>query len=326
MLKATIMGAGAWGTTLAKIMADAGNSVTVWARSSKIVEEINVNHCNSKYLGNIILPSSIKATVNPIEALKGAYIIIFGLPAQSLRVNLKIWKNLIANNVTLVSLAKGIELNSLMRMSQVIEKVTNIESSHIAVISGPNLAIEIAKGQPTATVIACSDSLRALMLQYAFTTKYFVSYTTSDVVGTEIGGACKNIVALACGMASGLGLGENTIAAIIARGLDEITHLGLALGAKPKTLFGLAGLGDLVATCKSTYSRNRNLGEKLSKKIKIQTLTTETKKHTVEGITSCKPILALASNYGITMPLVEIVYSVCQMKLSAYEAVKLLFK
>ena len=190
---------------------------------------------------------------------------LLGVPAQTMRSNLEQWAPLIRDGATLASLAKGIELDTLMRMSQVIVSVTGVDPRQVAVISGPNLASEIAERQPAATVVACSDSGRAVALQRMLNSGYFRPYTNSDVVGTEIGGACKNVIALACGMAAGVGLGENTAAAIITRGLAEIMRLGIALGAKGATLAGLAGVGDLVATCTSPHSRNRSLGERLGR-------------------------------------------------------------
>ena len=190
---------------------------------------------------------------------------LLAVPAQMMRTNLEQWKSLLANGATLVSAAKGIELGSLMRMSQVVVSVTGVDPSQVAVISGPNLASEIADEQPAATVIACSDSGRAVALQRMLNTGYFRPYTNADVIGTEIGGACKNVIALACGMAAGVGLGENTAAAIITRGLAEIMRFGIAVGAKGTTLAGLAGVGDLVATCTSPRSRNRSFGECLGR-------------------------------------------------------------
>lgn len=202
------MGAGAWGTALAKVLADAGNPVTMWARRPEVADEINTDHRNSRYLGDVVLPPSIRATADPAEALEGACTVLLGVPAQQLRANLEGWKHLIGDDVTLVSLAKGIELGTLMRMSQVIVQVTGADPSRVAVVTGPNLASEIADEQPAATVVACSDSGRAVALQRALATGYFRPYTNADVVGAEVGGACKNVIALACGMAVGVGLGR----------------------------------------------------------------------------------------------------------------------
>jgi glycerol-3-phosphate dehydrogenase (NAD(P)+) len=255
------MGAGAWGTALAKVLADAGSDVKLWARRSELATEINTTRRNSDYLPGVQLPPGIHATHDAEEALTGASTVLLAVPAQMMRSNVEQWTGLFAEGATLVSLAKGIELDTLMRMSQVIVAVTGVDPAQVAVVSGPNLASEIADGQPAATVVACSDSGRAVALQRALNTGYFRPYTNADVIGTEIGGACKNVIALACGMAAGVGLGENTAAAIITRGLAEIMRLGIAVGAKGTTLAGLAGVGDLVATCISPRSRNRSFGE-----------------------------------------------------------------
>jgi glycerol-3-phosphate dehydrogenase (NAD(P)+) len=208
-------------------------------------------------------------------------------------------------------------------MSQVIISVTGVDPAQVAVISGPNLASEIAQGQPAATVIACSDSGRAVALQRFLNSGYFRPYTNADVIGTEIGGACKNVIALACGMAVGVGLGENTAAAIITRGLAEIMRLGLALGAKGATLAGLAGVGDLVATCTSPRSRNRSMGERLGRGETMESAL-HGDGHVVEGVTSCESVLALASSYDVEMPLTEAVHRVCHKGLSVNEAIALL--
>jgi glycerol-3-phosphate dehydrogenase (NAD(P)+) len=315
------MGAGAWGTAMAKVLADAGNPVTMWARRPEVADEINVEHRNSDYLGDVALPPAIRASSDPAEALAGACTALLAVPAQQLRANLEGWKHLIGDDVTLVSLAKGIELGSLMRMSQVIIQVTGADPSRVAVLTGPNLASEIADMQPAATVIACGDSGRAVALQRAMATGYFRPYTNSDVIGAEIGGACKNVIALACGMAVGVGLGENTVAAIITRGLAEILRLGIALGAKPATLSGLAGVGDLVATCTSPHSRNRTFGERLGKGGTMESALLAAGGHVAEGVASCESVLALASSYDVEMPLTDAVHRVCHKGLSVDEAV-----
>jgi len=254
--------------------------------------------------------------------------VLLGVPAQTMRANLERWTDSLADGATLVSLAKGIELGTLMRMSQVIVSVTGADTAQVGVISGPNLASEIAECQPAATVVACSDSGRAVALQRMLNSGYFRPYTNSDVVGTEVGGACKNVIALACGMAAGVGLGENTASAIITRGLAEIMRLGIALGAKGATLAGLAGVGDLVATCMSSRSRNRSLGVRLGRGESIQAALGGTADgrdgHVVEGVTSCESVLALASSYDVEMPLTDAVHRVCHKGLSVDEAMALL--
>jgi glycerol-3-phosphate dehydrogenase (NAD(P)+) len=318
------MGAGAWGTALAKVLADAGNDVTLWSRRAELADEINDTHRNARYIGDVVLPTSIRATGNAAAALDGACTVLLAVPAQTLRVNLAPWRDVIGGDATLVSVAKGIELNTLLRMSQVIIQVTGVDPSRVAVVTGPNLASEILDEQPAATVVACSDSGRAVELQRAFSTRYFRPYTNSDVVGAEIGGACKNVIALASGMAAGVGLGENTAAAIITRGLAEIMRLGIALGAKGTTLAGLAGVGDLVATCTSPRSRNRAFGERLGKGATMESALREAGGHVAEGVTSCQSVLALAESYDVEMPLTDAVNRVCHKGLSVDEAMALL--
>lgn len=321
-----VMGAGAWGTALAKVLVDAGGEVMLWARRPDIAEQINTTHHNADYLPETLLPPGVRATADAGEALAGASTVLLGVPAQTMRANLEQWAPMLAHGATLVSLSKGIELGTLMRMSQVIVSVTGVDTAQVAVISGPNLAGEIAERQPAATVVACSDSGRAVALQRMLNSGYFRPYTNSDVIGTEIGGACKNVIALACGMAAGVGLGENTAAAIITRGLAEIMRLGIALGAKAATLAGLAGVGDLVATCTSPYSRNRSFGERLGRGATVQSALQAGggEANVVEGVTSCQSVLALAASYDVEMPLTDAVHRVCHKGLSVDEAIALL--
>ena len=318
------MGAGAWGTALAKVLADAGNDVTLWARRTELADEINDTHRNTGYIGEVELPASIRATGDAADALDGACTVLLAVPSQTLRVNLEPWREHIGADTTLVSVAKGIELNTLLRMSQVIVQVTGVDPSRVAVVTGPNLASEVLDEQPAATVVACTDSGRAVALQRALATGYFRPYTNSDVVGAEIGGACKNVIALASGMAAGVGLGENTAAAIITRGLAEIMRLGLALGAKGATLAGLAGVGDLVATCTSPQSRNRAFGARLGRGGTMESALRDAGGHVAEGVTSCQSVLALANSYDVEMPLTDAVHRVCHKGLSVDEAVALL--
>jgi glycerol-3-phosphate dehydrogenase (NAD(P)+) len=324
VVKAAVMGSGAWGTALAKVLADAGNDVTLWSRRAELADEINETHRNTRYIGDVELPRSIRATGDAAVALDGACTVLLAVPSQTLRANLTPWQGSIGADATLVSVAKGIELNTLLRMSQVIVQVTGVDPSRVAVVTGPNLASEILDEQPAATVVACADSGRAVELQRAFSTSYFRPYTNSDVVGAEIGGACKNVIALASGMAAGVGLGENTAAAIITRGLAEIMRLGIALGAKGATLAGLAGVGDLVATCTSPRSRNRAFGERLGKGGTMESALHEAGGHVAEGVTSCQSVLALAASYDVEMPLTDAVNRVCHKGLSVDEAVALL--
>lgn len=321
-----VMGAGAWGTALAKVLGDGGSRVRLWTRRDEVARQINETRLNPGYLPGVVLPDAIRATSDAAEALDGLTTVLLAVPAQSMRANVQAWTELITEGATLVSVAKGVELGTLMRMSQVIVQATGVDPSQVAVLSGPNLANEIGAGQPAATVVACSDSGRAVALQRMLSTGYFRPYTNADVVGTEIGGACKNVIALACGMAAGVGLGENTAAALITRGLAEIIRLGVALGAKATTLAGLAGVGDLVATCTSPRSRNRSFGERLGRGETMESATKTKDGHVVEGVASCQSVRALASSYDVEMPLTDAVYQVCHQGLSVTDAVELLLR
>ena len=311
MVNVAVMGAGSWGTTLAKVFADAGQKVRLWARRPEMAETIDSQHRNMDYLPEVALPESIVATTDPAEALEDAAIVVFGVPSQTLRSNVEAWAKHLPDDATLVSISKGVETSTLQRMSEVIAAAADVSPDRVAVLSGPNLAKEIADEQAAATVIACSDEERAKRVQAAVATPYLRPYTNTDVIGAEIGGACKNVIALACGMASGKGLGNNTIATLITRGLAEITRLGTALGADPFTFSGLAGLGDLVATCNSTLSRNRTFGYRLGQGGTLEEAKAATNGQVAEGVYSSESIYRLAQDAGVEMPLTEAVYGVC---------------
>lgn len=321
MLKVAVMGAGSWGTTLAKVFADAGNEVRLWARRAELAEAINTRHENPDYLPDLPLPESIVATTEPEQALSDAAIVIFGVPSQTLRKNLEKWAPLLPEDATLVSISKGVEKDSLKLMSEVIADAAGVDASRIAALSGPNLAKEIAQEQPAATVIACTDTQRAETVQHAAAAPYFRPYTNTDVIGAEIGGACKNVIALACGMASGKGLGNNTMATIITRGLAEITRLGVELGADPFTFSGLAGMGDLVATCSSTLSRNRTFGYRLGQGGTLEEAKAATNGQVAEGVVSSDSIYRLAQRAGVEMPITQAVYGVCHRGVSVDEMI-----
>lgn len=310
MTRAAVLGAGSWGTTFAKVLADAGCQVTLHARRVELVAAITDTKENPDYLPGITLPSAVRATTDPGEALEGADIVVLAVPSQSLRGNLERWTPLLPDDATLLSLMKGIELGTTKRMSEVICEVTGAGLERIAVLSGPNLAREIAEEQPAATVIACADTDRAAALQAACHTAYFRPYTNPDMVGCELGGAVKNVIALAAGIAEGLGFGDNTRASLITRGLAETARLGLALGAELTTFAGLAGLGDLVATCSSPLSRNRTFGEKLGKGMTVEEVQ-ESTRQTAEGVKSCRSVLDLARAHDIDVPITEAVVRVC---------------
>ncbi|WP_027020390.1 NAD(P)H-dependent glycerol-3-phosphate dehydrogenase [Corynebacterium sputi] len=324
MVQVAVMGAGSWGTTLAKVFADAGNPVNLWARREDQAKRIQITRENPDYLPGLALPPGITATTDAARALEDAEIVVLGVPSQTLRGNLGEWKDLLPHNSTLLSLAKGIERDSHLRMSQVIREVTGFSRDQIAVLSGPNLAREVAAEQPAATVLACEDEDRATLLQSAVATGYFRPYTNTDVIGCEIGGACKNVIALACGMAAGQGLGENTLATIITRGLAETTRLGVAAGAEERTFSGLAGLGDLVATCSSPLSRNRTFGQRLGRGDTLEEAQKATRGQVAEGVISSISVGALAQEYDVDMPITQAVYAVCHRGLTVQDTVAML--
>ncbi|WP_068269797.1 NAD(P)H-dependent glycerol-3-phosphate dehydrogenase [Aldersonia kunmingensis] len=319
MVRAAVLGAGSWGTAFAKVLAEAGTDVTILARTPDIAKAIVTEHENPFYLPGVELPR-MKATTDYAEALAGADISVFAVPSQTLRENLEQWKGSIEPDSTMLSLAKGIETGTLLRMSQVITQVTGADASRVAVLSGPNLAKEVAARQPAATVIACPDSGRAIELQKACATGYFRPYTNSDVIGCEVGGACKNVIALACGIAAGMGLGDNTLASIMTRGLAEIIRLGVAVGARPATLAGLAGVGDLVATCTSRLSRNHSFGFVLGEGGSLEEAQAAAHGQVAEGVKSCTSVRALAEAYDVEMPITDSVHRVCHEGMTAREA------
>jgi glycerol-3-phosphate dehydrogenase (NAD(P)+) len=294
---------------MAKVFADAGNDVMVHARRDEVVDAINDRHENPRYLPGVLLPPRLQATKNTTFALSGAAYVVLSIPAQTLRDNLAAWGRYIRPGTVVVSLMKGIETDTGLRMSEVIHEVTGIPFARIAVLSGPNLAREIAAGQPAASVIACPDETAAVALRNACHTPYFRPYTATDVAGCELGGATKNVIALAVGLATGLGLGDNARALLITRGLAETARLGAAMGADPLTFSGLAGAGDLIATCSSPLSRNRTFGEHLGQGMTVDEATRATNE-TAEGVKSCGAILDLARAHGVEMPITEVAAAV----------------
>jgi glycerol-3-phosphate dehydrogenase (NAD(P)+) len=309
MTRVAVMGTGSWGTTFAMVLADAGAKVTMWGRRREVCTEISVRHRNAAYLGDRPLPETISATSDPGEACDGAEVVVLAIPSQTLRENLARWRAVIPPPACLVSLMKGVELGTLHRMSEVIAEMLPASGDRIAVVSGPNLAREIAARQPTATVVASADLDVAEMVAQSCSAPYFRPYTQTDVLGVELGGAVKNVIALAVGIAEGMGFGDNTKASIITRGLAEVTRLGLALGAEPATMAGLAGLGDLVATCASPLSRNRTFGVHLGSGLSVGQTVAITRQ-TAEAVKSCGPILELARRHAIDMPITEQVVAV----------------
>jgi glycerol-3-phosphate dehydrogenase (NAD(P)+) len=320
--KVTVFGAGSWGTAFSIVLADAGNDVTIWGRREEVCEVINAEHRNPGYLPeDVQLPRTVRATHDVEEALAGADLVVFSVPSQTFRENLEEWAPALPAGVPMISLMKGVELGSLKRMSEVIGEVTGAGPERIAVVSGPNLSKEIARREPAASVVACADEDVARQIQRRVHSAAFRPYTSVDVLGCELGGAYKNVVGLAVGMAVGLGFGDNTTASVITRGLAETARLATALGANPLTLMGLAGLGDLVATCSSPLSRNRTFGENLGRGMTTEEIYASTRQ-VAEGAKSCSSLHALARRTGVDAPVAEHVEKVVKGELTAPEMVR----
>jgi glycerol-3-phosphate dehydrogenase (NAD(P)+) len=322
-MKAAVLGAGSWGTTFAQVLCDAGTPVTLWARTPEVANAITYAHENPKYLPGKSLPSALTATSDVAEALHDADLVVLAVTAQTLRSCLVAWAPLVPRQALLASLMKGIELGSCKRMSEVIQEVLDVPPNQVAVVSGPNLAPEIAERQIAASVVACTDEHSARLLQQACHTGYFRPYWNTDVIGCELGGAVKNVIALAVGIAVALGLGDNTKATLITRGLAEMARLGEAMGADPRTFAGLAGMGDLVATCSSPLSRNRRFGQYLGQGMNTAQAK-EVTSQTAEGVASCAPVLELARKHGVEMPITEVVAAVVSGSLSVRDAAAVL--
>ena len=315
MTKIAVMGAGSWGTTFAKVLTDnPENQVTLWARREDIAEEINTDHRNGDYLPGIALPKALTASTSVEEVLKDAEQVYISVPSQALRSNLEEWGSLIPKHAIIVSLMKGVEKDTGLRMSEVIAEVTGVDPERIAVVSGPNLSLEIAAGQPAASVAASVSTETSQAVAEAATNEYFTTFTNKDVIGTEFGGILKNLIAVAIGIVNGVGYGENTKASIMTRGLAELTRFAVAYGAKKKTMVGLAGLGDLIATSESPLSRNHKAGEMLGKGYTLREVQRRMSQ-TAEGLASVAPILQLAEAKGVKMPIVEQVQLVLQGKM-----------
>jgi len=302
--RVAVLGAGSWGTTFAKILADGGADVVLWARRPEMAREIQEAKRNSDYLPGINLPLSLRATSRLDLALAGAEQVFVSVPSQSLRENLQAIGPHLHAEAKVVSLMKGVEKSTGLRMSEVIADVLHIDESQIAVISGPNLALEIAKEQPTVAVVSSTSLETAQAIASIARNKYFHSFVNTDVIGTEFGGVLKNLIAVAIGIVDGAGYGENTKASIITRGLVEMTDFSVAFGAHPETLSGLAGLGDLIATCESSLSRNNTAGRLLGQGYGFHDVVKQMNQ-TAEGLASVAPILRLAEARGVEMPIVR---------------------
>ena len=307
MSKVVVFGAGQWGTTLAQVLSDAGNHVLVWGRNQNVVDEINLHHTNTKYLDKNLLPVGLKATSDLKSAFEYSNIYVLAIPAQSLRENLITWKPLMQPNAIYVSTLKGIEVSTLSRMTEIIQEV--IVTKNVAIITGPNLANELVLRQPAGAVAAAPTLALAEKVQQLFATPYYRVYTSVDVLGCELAGAIKSVIALAVGMAIGMHLGENTQAMLITRGLNEVARLCAAHDADPLSAAGLAGMGDLVASCGSPLSRNRTFGEVLGRSGSMEVARRQVAK-TVEGVASSSAVLEIAHRVGVEVPVIEAVADV----------------
>jgi glycerol-3-phosphate dehydrogenase (NAD(P)+) len=307
MKRVSVFGAGAWGTTLAQVLSDAGNDVLLWARSAEVVAEINNQHSNEKYLQGITLPNSLTATSDIKAAFDHSEIYVLAIPTQQLRSMLEEWKPFINQNAIVVSTLKGIELNSDLRVSEVVAEIWG--DIKFALITGPNLADELSMRQLAGAVVASNNLATAVDIQKVFTTDYYRVYTSTDVMGCELAGAIKSVIALSVGMAIGMGFGENTQSMLITRGLNEISRMCAAHGSDPLTAASLAGMGDLVASCGSPLSRNRTFGEVLGETQSMESARTRVAK-TVEGVSTSRAALELAHRVGVEVPIIEAVADV----------------
>lgn len=308
-MKSTVLGTGAWGTTLAQIIVDAGHEVLLWGRNVSVVDEINAAHTNEKFLPSIALPEEVRATSDLAAALSYSDLIIVAIPAQTLRENLQSWLPHLTSQKRLISTLKGIEAGTHSRMTEIMVDELNLSLESIGLLTGPNLAGELSLRQPAGAVAASTNPIIVNELIELFTNPYFRVYPSQDLVGCELAGATKSVIALAVGMAIGLGYGENTQSMIITRGLGEVARFGIGYGADPLTNLGLAGMGDLVASCGSALSRNRTFGEALGRTGSMSEASVIMPK-TVEGVASARSIRELAHRVGVEVPIIEVVSDV----------------
>ena len=305
-LNVSVLGGGSWGTTVASLVTR-NSPVTLWARNPATVEEINTQHTNETYLPGATIPDKLVATNDIGEAVSGADVIVMGIPSQNFRAVLQEVKKHIRAWVPVISLTKGLELDTGMRMTEIINEV--LPGHPVGVLTGPNLAREIMAGQAAAGVIAMEDEIIVQELQNVFKSGLFRVYTNTDVTGCELGGVLKNIIAIAVGMGDGQGAGDNTRSALITRGLAEVTRLGVAMGGRPETFSGLAGMGDMIATCTSPQSRNRHVGVELGKGRDMQDIIDEMVM-VAEGAKSAPAVIDLSKRYDVEMPIARDVYRV----------------
>lgn len=319
-MRISILGTGQWGTTLAQVLTDAGNEVVIWGRNEAVVNEINFKRTNEQALSGLTLADSIIATNKIEEAFENIGALVLAIPSQSLRQNLVAWKEIFPKGISIISTLKGVELGTHLRMTEVIQEILEIAPEQIAILTGPNLAREVVLRQPVGAVAASESQALADATAQLFSAPYFRVYTSTDVVGCELAGAAKNVIALAVGMSIGMGFGENTQALVITRGLNELTRLGMARGARPLTFVGLAGVGDLLATCGSSLSRNRTFGEALGKTGSMESAV-KSVSSTVEGVSTASSLVELAHSVGIEVPIMEAVSEVVTNKMTPTEAI-----
>lgn len=323
MSKVTVFGAGAWGSTMAQVLCDAGNEVLLWGRSEDVIAEINAAHTNRKYLGAHILPQTLAATTNLQQAFDFSDIYVLAIPAQQLRTTLQEWKTFFKPSSTIVSTLKGIEISTQMRMTEVIEDV--LGDHEVAIITGPNLADELVLRQPAGAVAAAPTIELAELIRDLFRTPYYRVYTSVDVMGCELSGAIKSVIALAVGISIGMGYGENTQAMLITRGLNEVARLCAAHGSDPLSAAGLAGMGDLVASCGSPLSRNRTFGEVVGRTGSMAKAREEVAK-TVEGVASAGAVVEIAHRVGVEVPVIEAVGEIVSEQLTPEAALQKLME
>lgn len=321
-LKVGLLGGGSWGTTVAALVAR-NAPVTLWARNPETVTEINEHHTNRRYLPDSDLPPALQATSDIEEAISGADVVVMGIPSQSFRGVLADVAAHIRPWVPVVSLTKGLEVESRLRMTQIISE--ELPGHPVGVLTGPNLAREIMDGQAAASVIAMDDEIIIKELQRLFQSGLFRCYTNDDVIGCELGGVLKNIIAIAVGMGDGQGAGDNTRAALITRGLAEMTRLGIALGGRPETFAGLAGMGDMIATCVSPQSRNRHVGVELAKGLDIHEVIDQMVM-VAEGVKTAPAVMALAEQHDISMPISEEVFRMVKGESTPKNALRVLLR
>lgn len=305
----TILGAGSWGTALGMVLADNGHTVRLWGHEEYHVEEINREQANTRYLPGVELPKGIRAYYDLEEALEGVEIIVFAVPTKAFREVARKIKSIVKHKITVVHVSKGIEPDSLMRISEMLEEEIADITNDIIVLSGPSHAEEVSRRIPTTVTVASKNMKAAQRIQDLFMNQNFRVYTNQDLVGVEIGGALKNIIALAAGITDGLGYGDNAKAALMTRGLAEITRLGVKMGADPLTFLGLTGIGDLIVTCTSVHSRNWRAGNLLGKGKNLDEVL-ESMGMVVEGVRTTKAAHQLSEKYHVKMPITNALYDV----------------